>query len=207
MVWFYWDGLVSDEKIGKAQTWNNAVGYSQLAGTHGLRDVLNALHDKEIIIIAHSRGASVVLSALSNPPYRKNFIKDTTWMEVNGSAPLRDNGNKIKIIFLAPAIGRIDFRTPCYYCGDNSFRDLGSQLKRIHYSLNFVDGVLGKSIIPSGKFNPTGFGYNSAEGRALNERYGILTPHSFTNDHAFTSYIDASTFKEMLIACEVDVKE
>lgn len=215
IVRFYWDGLTATGKssrklIGTGRIWNNAAGFSQLAGSEGLRDVLNAISEKEIIVIAHSRGASVVLSALSNPPYQQNFIDDTKkWLEINACFPLKENGNIISAIFLAPAVGRIDFRTTQYYDGDSeSYRKLGRQLKRIHYTVNSKDPVLTKKILPSDKFNPTGLGCDFAEGQALNKHYGILEAYLMNmDDHAFPSYIENCAFKEMLRNCGAEVKK
>ncbi len=222
VIRFYWDGLTDGSEgliglFGTARIWNNAAGYSQLAGTRGLRGVLNAIQNKEIVVIAHSRGNSVVLSALSNPPYRDKFIKRTDeWLKVNADAPLHDQQNKIQAIFLAPAIGQVDFRTTDYYInkGKKSYRNLGPQLKKIHYTVNPYDPVLlkkiwrKKGIIPVGKFNPTGLGCEYSEGQALDTHYGILEPYLMSMDaHAFTSYVENCAFKEMLRACGVEVKK
>jgi esterase/lipase superfamily enzyme len=120
IIWFHWDGLVSPKKglarsIGAARIWNNATGFSQMAGMYGLRRILNVIHKPEIYIITHSRGASVFLSALSNPPFKQNFIDDTTWLNIKGAEPLdKGNTNAIHALFLAPAIGSIVFGKTTY---------------------------------------------------------------------------------------------
>lgn len=76
VVRFFWDGLWGSWG-GAAKIWFNATGYSQLAGSRGLRRVLTQFPDKEVVLISHSRGASVILSALGNPVYDPNFLHQT----------------------------------------------------------------------------------------------------------------------------------
>lgn len=69
--------------------------------------------------MSYSRGASVVLSALSYPAYDPDFREATTrlsYLEPSGSAyftpaPLGPGG-PIRVMMLAPAIGAPDFRAP-----------------------------------------------------------------------------------------------
>ncbi len=211
VVEFHWDGLVGKDpaNVGTASVWFKACGYSQLAGSEGLRDILNVLKDKHIILIAHSRGSSVVLSALSNPPYFPDFEESTTWLDVNACDPLEGNGNAIDVILLAPAVGKVDFRTVEYYDGNKDFRSLGKQLKSIQYSVNREDPVLEKYINKAGKFNPTDLGYDPTVGECLNKRYKIMTAYDFCDMpvHDFTRYVSHPEFKTMLKACDIPVKE
>jgi hypothetical protein len=215
VVEFFWDGLVSKSSlVGDAKIWFNATGYSQLAGAEGLRDLLNAVSNKEIFIISHSRGASVALSALSNPPYGETFANetwDTHAIAVFNSKPLKDRNNKIKLLLLAPAIGDIDFKKPSYYLGEKSYRDLGAQLVSISYTVNQNDSILKKILSEpnvSGKFNPTDFGYRIEAGESVKAHYGNITSYDFSNtqSHKFSEYIENKNFIKMLIEAGIGVK-
>lgn len=204
VVWYHWDGLVG-KGIGSASIWFKSTGYSQLAGERGLRDILNSVSGKEIIFIAHSRGASVVLSALSNPPYDDDFENATDWVDINGNESLKAQDNTIRAIFLAAAIGDIDFKTPDLF----GYRDFSKQLKGIVYSVNPNDPVLSKWFLKSNDLNPTDLGLKKSVGKKLNEHYGNMTPIMVCDldKHGFPKYVENDTFKEMLIASGVGVKE
>lgn len=206
---FYWDGLVSRTSFfGAAKIWFNAVGYSQLGGSEGLRDILNTVSNKDIYIITHSRGASVALSALSNPPYSPKFVRDTDKLhdvDVN-SPPLNpNNGNKINLLLLAPAVDLVDFKSPDYYEGNTTFRSLGVQLKSIRYTVNPHDPTLKKFVEKANlddNFNPTGLGYRESVGITLNEEYKIIKEYLVVPDmhsHRFSDYIDHESFRSMLM--------
>lgn len=207
VIEFFWDGLISRSWIfGDAKIWFRATGYSQLAGAEGLRDILNSISNKKIFIITHSRGASVAISALSNPPYGQKFADDT--LETHGisvydSMQLEHNENRISLILLAPAIGEIDFKSNRYYQGDESFRELGSQLINISYTVNPNDSTLKKFLdYPNvtGKFNPTNFGYDFDAGAEIRAFYENVTPYDFsdTHSHSFSKYIENEKFLDML---------
>ena len=156
---FHWDGLVS-KNLGSAKIWFNAVGYSQMAGQFGLRKVLNQIHDKDVYLISHSRGASVILSALSNPPYQEKFASDTNKfynVDVWKADPLLENGNRITTILLAPAVGEIDFTVPNDH---HAYRQFTNQLKVIHFTVNNSDKTLDKYIGMQNILNPTTLGSN-----------------------------------------------
>ncbi|MEP5621157.1 MAG: alpha/beta hydrolase, partial [Hyphomicrobiales bacterium] len=115
VVRFYWDGLTG-KRGGQAKIWFNAVGYSQLAGLRGLRRMLSQINDKPIYLISHSRGASVITSALANPVYDPDFLEDTqavvrTWgseyQNFFAPGPVAENENRFHILMLAPAIDRV----------------------------------------------------------------------------------------------------
>jgi Alpha/beta hydrolase of unknown function (DUF900) len=126
IIEFYWDGLVklpSKKAFSLAPLafWKAAAGNSQTAGSRGLRRILAITKDRDIFLISHSRGASVALSALSNPPYSDGFLTKTERLDfdltdgVDGSPNflrppplLADTGNRINLLMLAPAIGCID---------------------------------------------------------------------------------------------------
>jgi len=203
-VEFYWDGLTSSSLSGSLKIWFNAAGYSQMAGEFGLRRVLNSIKEKEIILISHSRGASVVLSALSNPPYAENFAKKTfenDSITVGNPTSLEENGNSITSIMLAPAIGLIDFKKPEYYIGNDEYRTFSSQLKSIHVTINKDDPKLKKFIGPlSRKFNPTNIGYEPSGFIELNKTYSLMDSTNYTGmkSHAFLDYLNNPKFIEIL---------
>ena len=211
IVEFYWDGLVG-QVIGKLAVWNNACGYSQLAGILGLRQVLNQINNKEIFIISHSRGASVLLSSMSNPPFNKKFAKETKSFHGIDTVqpPLKNLNNNIHMILLAPAIGAIDFKNVNYSKGNNSFRDLGQQLKSIDYTINKKDWVLKKYLL-GGKFNTTELGYKKEIGENilksyLNIKMVAKNVSNRKHGHDFKKYIDDPEFIEILNSWKIQTK-
>lgn len=197
---FYWDGLVSKLPL---KIWFNATGYSQLAGTKGLRKLLNLAEDKEIIFIVHSRGASVLLSALSDPPYRESFEKETALyhnVHVHQNTPLRDGSNDMKALVLAPAIGLIDFKTPDFYTGNDSFRSFDRQLTKFHHTVNPQDPVLKKYVGIAGYFNPTDLGLNVETAKELNAHDRRFTHEVWLDldEHGFEDYVESPNFGRML---------
>ncbi len=117
VIRFYWDGLTGSG-LGALKIWFNAAGYSQVAGARGLRRVLNRLQGKDVYLIAHSRGASVILSALGDPVYDRQFKQDTNAVAAHWQQPVTDlltqkplleNQNSIHVLLMAAAVGRIDF--------------------------------------------------------------------------------------------------
>jgi hypothetical protein len=210
---FYWDGLKASGPLTSGRIWFNATGYSQLAGQRGLRRVLDRIHGKDIYLIAHSRGASVALSAFSNPPYRPSFARATLsdrGIDVASIEPVRENGNAITAVFLAPAMGPIDFRSPRWYSGDTSYRDLGAQVRRIHHTVNQSDPVLRKPLPGlSDKFNPTNLGYDPAVAAAVGANVPRLTHRVVLGlpVHAFTRYVTDASFREVLRDAGVPVKD
>lgn len=199
IIEFYWDGLVSKDPIGSAKIWFYATGYSQMAGEFGLRKILNEIHNKDIFIISHSRGASVVLSSLSNPPYNDDFRRDTEKLgiAVDNEIPLSENTNRIVCIMLAPAIGEIDFTKQ----SDNeAYRTFSSQLKNIHITINKDDIVLKKFVGLQRKFNPTTLGYDKKAYNNLKSTYNFFTVDNFDgqNSHSFDVYINNPKFQQMV---------
>lgn len=196
---FHWDGLVA-KGIGASKIWFNAVGNSQMAGQYGVRKILNHLSNKEIIMISHSRGASVVLSALSNPPYEKDFVNATSryfGINIYDAQPLLENHNNITCIFLAPAIGQIDFRKPENL---NTYRDFPPQVKVIHHTVNNTDPILKKYVGIPTKFNATNLGSNYSAFEELSTRYRFLKMTDVTGiqSHAFMEYLNDYSFREIL---------
>jgi pimeloyl-ACP methyl ester carboxylesterase len=209
VVEFYWDGLFAEgAMVGKI--WFNAAGYSQLAGTRALRKLLNATHGKEIVFIAHSRGASVLLSALSDPPYREEFVTDTerppSVLKVYGEPALKQNNNKISALILAPAIGPIDFRSP-NYARPASMRHFDRQLVRVYHSVNPDDWVLKKGGL-SKYYNNTELGLKATVAKQISDadsrfKYKEWTP---MKRHGFPHYVKNSQFFQMLKDMDIDLE-
>ena len=212
VVEFHWDGLWSTSMAGQARMWFYAAGYSQLAGTQALRGLLRRLADREVIVIAHSRGSSVTLSALSDPAYDPRFRRGSDFLVRAGdfdSAPLPEGrGGTIDVLLLAPAIGNPDFRRPGATGNDcgRDFRAFPAALRSIHYSVNPLDPVLRKIFSPlRSRFNATDFGYDAAvgrrvagcyDGRVRMVGYAIRDPDMAT--HPFVDYARHRVFLECL---------
>jgi hypothetical protein len=217
VIRFNWDGLTG-KLLGAGRVWFYATATSQLAGSRGLRRVLARIQGKQIYLISHSRGASVILSALGNPVYDPAFIAKTRAVAAHWHGdhaglltplPLPDRGNRIHALMLAPAIGRIDFcdqseqaaidrKQPC-----GKLRDLGPQLASLRYTVNRGDPVLDKFIGLSGKLNPTDFGLKAEVGEDIRKErgycgmrgYAFREPEPF---HAFRRYARHEAFTAML---------
>lgn len=217
VIRFNWDGLTA-RLLGAGKIWFHATATSQLAGSRGLRRVLARIEGKQIYLISHSRGASVILSALGNPVYHPGFIaktrKVTAAWQGDYSAlltppPLPDRHNRIHALMLAPAIGRIDFcdqaqqaaidrGQPC-----TKLRDLGPQLASLRYTVNRGDPVLDKFIGLSGRLNPTDFGLKAEVGEAIRTEGGYcgMLGYVFRETapfHAFRRYARHEAFTAML---------
>lgn len=195
-VHFFWDGLIATVPLlGDARIWFWACGNSHLAGTNGLRPLLNRLAGKEVILVAHSRGAHVVLSALSNPRVKPEFARKTNAVmarDMFSDPPLQDQGNAIQVLLLAPAVGRVDFFVPNAATGQ-SYRSLGPQLKKIVHTVNPEDQTLKKYFSGlSDNFNSTDLGYSSELSRELQAHYPFIEEVAVTNlpAHGFGRYVD-----------------
>lgn len=216
VVRFYWDGLIG-KGVGVVKTWLRASSASQTVGSRAFRGVLNQFEGRDVFIIAHSRGASVVMSALGNPIYKPKFMSNTagnaklwgkSYRTLLTPKPLADHANHLNILLLAPAIDRIDFCDASEQSKVNKdfvctkFRPLGGQVKTLAYTVNADDPVLGKFFLSSRALTPTGFGYAPEVGRELKaETYTLLQeylmekPASF---HAFKDYAAHPVFQRML---------
>jgi Alpha/beta hydrolase of unknown function (DUF900) len=216
VIHFYWDGLIG-KGVGAVKVWFKAANASQIVGSRAFRRVLDQIEGRDVYIIAHSRGASVVMSALGNPVYDSGFLarisrSARSWGKpyrgMLAPKPLIDRGNSVHILLLAPAIDRIDFcdesqqplRSKGFICA--KFRALGSQVKSFGYTVNPSDPVLGKFIFSSHAFNPTGLGYEAKIGRALKaESYPLFHEYVFEKPagfHAFKDYAAHPVFLQML---------
>lgn len=197
---FYWDGLVNESLFGAAKVWISATTNSQMAGAFGLRRILNVIHNKDIYLISHSRGASVVLSSLVNPSLKESEIKRAETahhVDFIDAELLKENNNRIYSIMLAPAIGKIDFTSD-----NEQLKFFSPQLKKIHITINNSDYVLGKgkSGFLSRNFTATNFGYDDELFNELKQTYNFLEKTDFTgmNSHDFRKYITNPKFKSIL---------
>lgn len=200
VVNFYWDGLKTSSLFGAAKVWISATTNSQLAGEFGLRRILNSIKNKEIYIISHSRGASVVLSALKNPVLsstEKRIAEKYHHLDIVQDEELKENGNKIYSIMLAPAIGMDDFKDE-----KGEFKTFTSQLKTIHSTVNQTDFVLGKGKtgILSRRLKSTDFGFDPDTQQQIAQHYHFCEATDFSGQksHDFKDYIVNPKFKEIL---------
>lgn len=200
VVNFYWDGLKTNNIFGATKVWVSATTNSQLAGEYGLRRLLNALKNKDVYIISHSRGAAVVLSALANPALKSTEIKMVEkyhHLNINKADSLQENGNRIYSIMLAPAVGVKDFKDH-----NGNFKVFSPQLKMIHSTINETDYVLGKGKtgLLASSFTSTDFGYNPKTFEEVEKQYNFIINSNFTGQksHDFRDYIENEKFVEIL---------
>ena len=204
IVRFYWDGLWTSNPFAGAKIWFTATSFSQMAGEFGLRRVLNTISNKDVYIISHSRGASVVLSALAEPHFNEKFVKDIKEIhnvDVENAKELLENKNRITCIMLAPAIGLADFKSQ--EAGNDSFCTISPQVKKMHITINNKDKMLKKFFgFFADKFNPTDLGYKDNVYNELVKQYTCFDKTDFSGmeSHAFNSYIRSPKFKTMLKA-------
>lgn len=222
VIEFYWDGLVklpSKDAFSLAPLafWQKAASNSQTAGVHGLRRVIAQAKNRDIFLISHSRGASVALSALSNPPLNDGVDRSRN---LQSPAPLpAGTGNRIHLLMLAPAIGCIDFsradgprkivsKTETDDCVD--VRPLRPEVTFFGYTLNSNDNVLGKFILPSDWYNATDFGFKPELGAALGKRWEVLRAFPIVarpHGHDFDCYVADTEFGVMLEAAGVAINQ
>lgn len=205
VIQFYWNGLYTKNPFSGMKTWFNASDYSQYAGKFGLRKILNTLNNKDIYLISHSRGASVVLSALSFAAIDSVKMEELIayhHIDTNRNDHLLlNNKNRITAIALAPAVGKSDFEI------HDEQRDtlipvaFTTQLKVMHITTNENDIMLKKVIgLLSNKLNPTDLGYKKDTFNELSKSYKFLKMTDFTGQksHDFTDYIKNPKFNEIL---------
>lgn len=211
---FYWDGHDAGFYADAARIWFWGAGSSQVAGQRGLRRVLNAIGDKPVVLVSYSRGASVVLSALSDPAYAPSFRSDTealTFLRPAGPAffepPPLAPGGPIRVVMLAPAIGEPDFWAPGSVGDAWAFRIFPERVASIRYSINPRDPVLTKGFTGlARRFNATDLGAWRAAGRDLDCHYRILQGYEVVGKigHGVGSYIADPSFRQMLRDSGVD---
>lgn len=205
VIQFYWDGLVSDNLVGGAKIWFDATNYSQMAGEFGLRRILNAVKNKEIFLISHSRGASVILTSLTTVELADSVIEQTKEVHnvdvYEDSKSLLENKNKIYAIMLAPAIGITDFQITNTDTKEISYRYFSPQLKVMHITNNESDKMLGKVVgFLSKSLKPTDLGYKSDTFVELQKHYNSIKMTDFTGmkSHKFNDYVKNPKFLEIL---------
>lgn len=209
VVEFFWDGLDAGGTMpGAGRIWFWAAGYSQVAGSRGLRRILDRISDADIYLISHSRGASVALSALANPPYAHSFETQTNALcfltdepppmsrctrDFLRPARLQNESNRIHLLMLAPAIGHPDFWARS---GGPELRDFatetGGQFVDIRHTTNPDDPVLKKYLRGlSNNFNATDLGYDGRVSETLRARGYPLIPYPISNlpHHDFPLYV------------------
>lgn len=204
IIRFYWDGLRSTSIFRSAKNWFSASSFSQMAGEFGLRRILNNMSDKEVFIISHSRGASVVMSAITNPEYNSSFsteAKDIHKIDIERAKPLLENNNRITCIMLAPAIGLSEFQYTDTISNEKKFVTLSPQVRKIHITINGTDKMLKKFFgFLANKLNPTDLGYKDDSFNTLKKHYSIFSMTDFTGmrSHNFSRYIRNPKFKQIL---------
>jgi pimeloyl-ACP methyl ester carboxylesterase len=204
MIDFHWDGLVGAWG-GQLPMWFNAAGYSQVAGVRALRPLLNRLRGKKVYLISHSRGASVVLSALADPAWDPQFREATEKVLGKGfldGPPLDDNGNEIHALLMAPAVGKPDFWEEDCAAGCDRYRDFPAQLKGISYTVNRGDPILKKIFGGrlAASFNATDLGWDPTVGAHLRDQdVPLREPQSFDEAwHPFLNYACHASLGAML---------
>jgi hypothetical protein len=219
IIEFYWDGLAklpskNAFSLAPLAFWRKATNNSQTAGVRGLRRVLAQATGREIFLISHSRGASVVLSALSNPPFRTGVDHSRNF---ESPAPLPSgSGNRIRLLLLAPAIGCLDFsrvdrgRRPTRKketAGCVDVRPLRPEVTFFGYTLNPNDRVLSKFVLPSDWYSATDFGFKPKLGAELGARWNVMRafPIAKPHGHDFDCYVADPEFGDMLKAADVSL--
>ncbi len=224
MIRLHWDGMLGSG-VGMGSVWFPATGYSQVVGIRALRRILNLPRDQDVYLISHSRGASVVLSALGEPPFASGFRRATERLDFAGTSflngPLEDRGNRIHAFLLAPAIGYPDFwdktceaRKDDDVCSDPpvapastgrrcpDYRVFTPQLKSIRYTSNAGDKTLRKYVFNLQRyFNATDLGYDVTVGQRLAPCFAFpVKGYEIRNAHAhaLTLYAQDPELADML---------
>jgi Alpha/beta hydrolase of unknown function (DUF900) len=228
LILFHWDGFDGRMIGAPIHFWQAASTSSQMAGTRGLRPVLDLVGpDQQAILISHSRGGTVVLSALSNPRYSRGFVARTRRLPYAASArlldppPLRPGARNIHAVMLGAAMGRIDFVVadcpPGTSLGGPASRRRCDEVRAfprlasIDYTLNPCDEVLNKYVGLSRTFNPTDFGLIASVGEALAPELAaqgiVLRQHRVVpHGHIFPLYAADATFTEIMAALGVTAR-
>lgn len=214
VIQFYWDGLYTNNPLSSLKTWFTASDYSQYAGKFALRKLLNNISNKEVYLISHSRGASVVLSALSSAPIDSAKMSDIVEHHNIDTMSLkhdliRNQRNKIYAIALAPAIGKSDFEVKDEKSDTIYNVAFTPQLKAFHISTNKDDLMLKKVVgWLSNKLNSTDLGYKSDSFDELASSYKFLkrTDFSGMKSHDFQRYIRNPKFHFILKTYKLNKK-
>lgn len=212
-----WDGLrdAGGDFTG-AVIWVPSTTTSQQAGTRALRPILEELSGRKVVLVTHSRGSSVVLSAFSNPNYLPSY---TTKTEAEGLGYIFDTPTidfsqrdmEADAIFLAPAIGEPDFWSED--CRDTptclNFRTFPG-LRSVRYTVNTGDDILQKRFFTWNPFtmpcrtNPTGLGVGECIPNLVPHYQrtapGWLRPYEMTSmrSHSYICYAGHPVLRRML---------
>ena len=146
----FWDGLEERSNIYFASPfhfWPDALTYSNLAGTHGLRELLRRVKKKiDVRVVTHSRGAAVIMAALAQPTFDETIV--------GGDDPPLNNPyiKSMKIASFAPAIG-----------AGHLVRNINEQLinhpVELFLGFNRADIVTGKLfLVPAGLWGDSKLG-------------------------------------------------
>lgn len=220
---FHWDGLTGSG-IGGGEIWFSAANYSRLAGARGLRRVLAQMRGKQVYLISHSRGASVILSALGNGVHNPGFVRKVrekargwgidadTFLWPKELEPALLPG-ETHVLLMAPAIDMVDFCARAdqgldHSDGCRSWRPLGDGVHSLRYTVNPGDPVLNKFLGLGGHFNPTRLGLQPWVGEEIARRgsYRAMEPFAFEHPqgkHKFDTYVRHRSFARMLAAAGI----
>lgn len=232
LIRLHWDGMLGSG-VGMGSIWFPATGYSQVVGIRALRRILNLPVNQDVYLISHSRGASVVLSALGEPPFSSGFRRATERLDFAGTSflegPLEDRGNRVHALLLAPAVGYPDFwdrtcetREGDAVCSDPpitpasdgrrcpDYRVFTPQLQSIRYTTNVGDKTLQKYVANLRRyFNATDLGYDVTVGQRLASCFAFsLKGYEIrkTHAHAFTLYAQDPELADMLRDAGVEAR-
>lgn len=182
----FWDGLEERRNIYFASPfhfWPDALTYSNLAGTHGLRELLQRLKKNvDVRVVTHSRGAAVIMAALAKPTFNKTIVG-------GDDPPLKNPHIKsMKIASFAPAIG-----------AGHLVQDINEQLIKhpveLFVGFNREDIVTGKLFLaPAGVWGTTALGSDlSYVKREIGTPRDNLKVRAFQfrhgSQHDFPSYV------------------
>ncbi|WP_334164800.1 hypothetical protein [Phenylobacterium sp.] len=216
VIEFYWDGHDAKAYLDAARIWFWGSASSQVVGSRALRRILDRLGDREVIVVSYSRGASVVLSALSNPDYTEAFTEATRLPFLGepvesflAPPPLSARGGPIKAVMLAPAVGRSDFWAPGSTDRSWRYRDFSDRLVSVRYTLNPRDEVLNKFWLGvRGRLNPTDLGADPQVGAELRCRHPRLVGYRVEGrvGHGGADYIRDPSYARMLAESGVPVR-
>jgi hypothetical protein len=138
----YWDGGAGDP----VALWRHARRQSKWAGL-GLRRVLNRLDPAtEVRVLSHSRGASVIVSALWNLPLREGVEEEKRFRAAQGVEAPPDL-LRTRLAMIVPAMGEEDLEG----CARNG-------LDGLIVGVNEDDPAVGKGPLPASWFGSTRLG-------------------------------------------------
>jgi hypothetical protein len=171
----HWDGLYQKGTHGRLpQFWLKASTYSQLAGLVGLRGILNELPEgTPVRVVTHSRGASVILSALGNPKWDASVSRKwpkyddyKEFVDMAENKPLK-KFQDFRVAMIAPAIAEFDFEC---------ITEKGLAKALILIGFNSEDPVLNKEVLRvdlglGAKFNATTLGCSELSYSHIKERF------------------------------------